>query len=198
MKPRAYYNDCEHDAAEWLRELIKHKKIADGDVDERSICDVQASELRQYTQVHLFAGIGGWSAALRLARWPDDRRVWTGSCPCPPFSSAGKKKRCPACQGKPIPHPRKTGVFACVSCGHEWKADARHLWPEFQRLIRHAQGDRRQQRRTEPSGGSVVGGCGDGGLGVLTSARVDDKTVMVRAETMTGFVQYEPSSCVDP
>ncbi|MCS5931780.1 DNA cytosine methyltransferase [Klebsiella pneumoniae subsp. pneumoniae] len=27
---------------------------------------------------------------LRLAGWPDDKPVWTGSCPCQPFSAAGK------------------------------------------------------------------------------------------------------------
>lgn len=54
---------------------------------------------------------------------------------CPPFSVAGKKKLCPKCGGKPIPHPYKTGIFACVPCGHEWFADGRHLWPEFYRLI---------------------------------------------------------------
>jgi DNA (cytosine-5)-methyltransferase 1 len=34
-----------------------------------------------YTQCHFFAGIGVWSYALRRAGWPDDREVWTGSCP---------------------------------------------------------------------------------------------------------------------
>jgi len=36
-------------------------------------------DLKGYTQCHFFAGIGGWSGALRLARWPDRREVWTGS-----------------------------------------------------------------------------------------------------------------------
>ena len=61
-----------------------------------------------YTQCHFFAGIGGWSYALRLAGWPDDRPVWTGSCPCQPFSGAG------------------------LGLG---TADERHLWPEIARLI---------------------------------------------------------------
>jgi len=43
-----------------------------------------------------------------MAGWPDDRDVWTGSCPCQPFSAAGKRKGA---------------------------ADSRHLWPEFARLI---------------------------------------------------------------
>lgn len=81
---RAYYNEFDPGAAAWLRELIYVGVIAPGDVDERSIADVRAVDLEGYTQVHFFAGIGGWSHALRLAGWPDDRPVWTGSCPCFP------------------------------------------------------------------------------------------------------------------
>jgi DNA (cytosine-5)-methyltransferase 1 len=87
----AYYNEIDTYAAEWLRNLIKAGLIADGEVDERSIVDVQADDLRGFAQCHFFAGIGGWSYALRLAGWPDSRPVWTGSCPCQPFSSSGKK-----------------------------------------------------------------------------------------------------------
>lgn len=91
-KCRAYYNEIDPSAAAWLRELIKHGQIAPGDVDERSIEDVCPADLLGYTQCHFFAGIGGWSYALRLAGWPDDRPVWTGSPPCQPFSTAGKQK----------------------------------------------------------------------------------------------------------
>lgn len=105
----AYYNEIDPFAAAWLRELIKAGHIAPGDVDERSIEDVTPDDLRSYTQAHFFAGIGVWSHALRRAGWPDDRPVWTGSCPCQPFSAAG--------QG---------GGFA----------DERHLWPAFHHLIR--------------------------------------------------------------
>ena len=87
---RAYYNEFDPGAAAWLRNLISMGLIAEGDVDERSILDVRPDDLRGYTQCHFFAGIGGWSASLRLAGWPDDRPVWTGSPPCQPFSVAGK------------------------------------------------------------------------------------------------------------
>ena len=83
----AYYNEFDAFAAAWLRELISEGLIADGDVDERSICDVRPADLAGYDQCHWFAGIGGWSRALHLAGWPDDRPVWTGSCPCQPLSS---------------------------------------------------------------------------------------------------------------
>jgi DNA (cytosine-5)-methyltransferase 1 len=88
----AYYNEYDPFAAAWLRNLISAGHIASGDVDERSIVDVRPDDLRGYTQCHFFAGIGGWPLALRLAGWPDDRPVWTGSCPCQPFSAAGKQK----------------------------------------------------------------------------------------------------------
>ncbi|MEL7089153.1 MAG: hypothetical protein AAGL98_12045, partial [Planctomycetota bacterium] len=137
MNPVAYYNEFDPYAAAWLRGLIDDGQIARGVVDERNILDVTASDLNGYTQCHFFAGIGGWPLALRLAGWSDARPVWTGSCPCPPFSSAGKKKLCPACGGaRPVPCPRRTGYFICIGCEHVWFADERHLWPEFYRLIR--------------------------------------------------------------
>jgi DNA (cytosine-5)-methyltransferase 1 len=84
-----YYNEIDPFAAAWLRELINAHLIPDGHVDERSIVDVRADDLRGFRQCHFFAGIGGWAYALRLAGWPEDREVWTVSCPCQPFSSAG-------------------------------------------------------------------------------------------------------------
>lgn len=104
----AYYNEIDPYAAQWLRNLIDAGHIAPGVVDTRSIEDVIPNELTGFTQCHFFAGMGVWSYALRRAGWPDDRPVWTGSCPCQPFSSAG--------QG---------GGFA----------DERHLWPAFFHLI---------------------------------------------------------------
>ena len=87
---RAYYNEFDPYAAQWLRNLIGAGLIAPGDVDERSIVDVRGDDLRGYVQCHFFAGIGGWSYALRLAGWPDDRPVWTGSCPCQVVSGAAR------------------------------------------------------------------------------------------------------------
>jgi len=105
----AYYNEMEPYAAQWLRNLIDKGLIAKGEVDERSILDVAPADLRGFTQCHFFAGIGGWSLAARLAGWPDERALWTGSAPCQPFSTAGQQKG---------------------------TADERHLWPVFFGLIR--------------------------------------------------------------
>ena len=85
-----YYNENDPKAAAWLRELMWEDLIPVGHVDERSIEDVKPSELVGYRQCHFFAGIGGWAYALRLAGWPDDREVWTGSCPCKTHSTAAR------------------------------------------------------------------------------------------------------------
>jgi len=104
----AYYNEIDPFAAEWLRRLIAEGLIPAGDVDERSIIEVTADDLRGFRQAHFFAGIGGWPLAARLAGWPEDRPLWTGSCPCQPFSVAGPGR------------------------GTD---DERHLWPAFAGLI---------------------------------------------------------------
>lgn len=86
-----YYNEFDPNAADWLENLILSGDLPDGVVDRRSIVDVEASDLRGFNACHFFAGIGGWPLALRMAGFPDDFRVWTGSPPCQPFSNAGKQ-----------------------------------------------------------------------------------------------------------
>lgn len=89
----AYYSENDPYCVQWLRNLIKAGLIADGDVDDRDIRLVKPEDVRGYRQAHFFAGLGGWSYALRLAQWPDDREAWTGSCPCQPFSSAARGRQ---------------------------------------------------------------------------------------------------------
>jgi DNA (cytosine-5)-methyltransferase 1 len=103
-----YYNDNDPYCAQWLRNLIAAGHLPDGEVDERPIQSVSADDLGRFRQCHFFAGIGGWPLALMWAGWSDDREVWTGSCPCQPFSDAGARN------------------------GTD---DKRNLWPEFARLI---------------------------------------------------------------
>jgi DNA (cytosine-5)-methyltransferase 1 len=104
----AYYNEIDPFASQWLVNLVAARAVAPGFVDSRSIVEVSPEDLASYTQCHFFAGIGVWSYALKQSGWPDTLPVWTGSCPCQPFSVAGKRK----------------GF-----------SDQRHLWPNWFRLI---------------------------------------------------------------
>ena len=95
-----YLNEWDSFPAQWLQ-----NQFPDAVVDETSIVALNRSpdefgpypwgipvdhDLSQYEQVHFFAGIGGWPEALRLAAWPEGVPIWTGSCPCQPFSGAGE------------------------------------------------------------------------------------------------------------
>lgn len=102
----AYYSEWDPFAAQWTRNLIAAGQITPGVVDERSIAELRADDVRGVERVHAFSGIAGWDHALELAGWSGP--VWTGSCPCQSWSSAGKRR------------------------GAD---DARHLWPEWFRLI---------------------------------------------------------------
>lgn len=107
---KVYYNEFDPFAAAWLQELMNAGEISPGDIDTRSILEIKADDIKdRYTQYHFFAGIGGWPLALKFANWEPTRPVWTGSCPCQPFSTAGKQKG---------------------------KKDGRHLWPVWFNLIR--------------------------------------------------------------
>jgi DNA (cytosine-5)-methyltransferase 1 len=103
-----YHNEIEPFAQKWIRELMREGAIPEGDIDGRDMRDVCAADIIDYTQVHLFSGIAGWSYALDLAGWPVSREAWTCSCPCQPFSQAGS------------------------GAGF---ADERHLWPSAFWLI---------------------------------------------------------------
>ena len=103
----SWYNENDPKVAAWLRELIRQGLLPEGEVDDRSIQEISPDECPE--TAHFFAGIGGWPYALELAGWPSDQPVWTGSCPCQPLSSAGRKR------------------------GAD---DPRHLWPVWYELIR--------------------------------------------------------------
>ena len=101
------YNENEPFARKWLEQLQERNLIPEGRIDGRSITELRPEDCGPTS--HFFAGIGGWAYALQLAGWDPTRDVWTGSCPCQPFSIAGKG----------------TGT-----------SDKRHLWPIWLSLIR--------------------------------------------------------------
>lgn len=103
-----FYNDNDPYCVAWLENLIDAGLITKGVVSDKGIEELTARDVHGFTRAHFFAGIAGWDLALALAGWPDDKPVWTGSCPCQPFSQAG----------------RRAGFV-----------DERHLWPVWFKLI---------------------------------------------------------------
>ena len=100
------YNENEPFAVRWLEQLQERNLIQRGTILERSITELRPEDCDSTS--HFFAGIGGWAYALQLAGWDPARPVWSGSCPCQPFSNAGAR----------------TGFD-----------DPRHLWPIWRELI---------------------------------------------------------------
>ena len=103
----AFYNEIDRLCCDWLQDLIDARLITPGKIDDRPVQELSPDDFRGYERVHFFAGIAGWDHALNLAGWRGP--VWTGSCPCQPFSAAGKGKGA---------------------------ADDRHLWPYWFRFVR--------------------------------------------------------------
>jgi len=82
------YTDIDHYRCHWLQRLVGDA-LPRGIVFRSDIVNIPSSVLKNFSQCHFFCGIGGWPLALAMAGWPDDSPVWTGSCPCQPFSMAG-------------------------------------------------------------------------------------------------------------
>lgn len=106
---RVLYTDINPVNMDWIRYLVKEQLLPDGDCVRCDMKDFDYDLLDYYPQCHFFAGIGGWPYALAIANVPTDWKVWTGSCPCQPFSNSSIHQK---------------GID-----------DDRHLWPFFKEAI---------------------------------------------------------------
>ena len=102
------YTDNDANCCAWLRNLVAAGLIPTGDVLQADIRELKSKDVKHYDQQHYFCGIGGWPIALGFAGWSPGRQVVTASCPCQPFSVAGKGQA---------------------------EKDDRHLWPYLFRLL---------------------------------------------------------------
>jgi site-specific DNA-cytosine methylase len=84
------YTDIEPFCCEVLRARVADGGLLPGDVWERDVRTLTADELKPYTQVHLFCGIGASPLGLKWARWPSDLSVVTAGFPCTDISVAGE------------------------------------------------------------------------------------------------------------
>lgn len=105
---RVLYNEIDTYCCDWLSNLMDAGALTPGDIDERSIADLDPTVVARYDRFHTFAGIGVWEYAIMQSGLADRSGIWTGSCPCQPFSAAGK-----------------AGGFD----------DERHLWPAWFHLV---------------------------------------------------------------
>jgi DNA (cytosine-5)-methyltransferase 1 len=105
------YNEIDPYCCDWMQNLISKGAIPNGTVNRRSITELRPGDLVGFNQCHFFCGIAGWPIALRIAGWPEDLPCFSGSCPCQPWSCAGKKKG---------------------------QKDERDLWPDFFKIIKES------------------------------------------------------------
>lgn len=108
-KGMVLYTDIDEFCIWWIKRLVLQQELPYGECLTEDITNFDMGLLEWYNHCHFFAGIGGWALALSMAGVTHDFNVWTGSCPCQPFSTASTNPK---------------GV-----------EDDRHLWPEMERLI---------------------------------------------------------------